>query len=103
MNAVAEIDTHYIIENKLGEQLSTHDSLRWAEAEAKRLAQATGQVLSVASKRRLDHDSRHDGSLSAMKDYDALRELARDQLADDWEEYDPRDHEECSEFNETPA
>ena len=26
-----------------------------------------------------------------------------DQLADDWEEYDPRDHEECSEFNEMPA
>lgn len=26
-----------------------------------------------------------------------------DQLADDWEEFDPRDHEECSEFNEFPA
>ena len=26
-----------------------------------------------------------------------------DQLADDWEEFDPRDHEECSEFNEFPS
>jgi len=26
-----------------------------------------------------------------------------DQLADDWEEYDPRDHAECSEYNEFPA
>jgi len=26
-----------------------------------------------------------------------------DKLADDWEEYDPRDHAECSAFNETPA
>ncbi len=26
-----------------------------------------------------------------------------DKLADDWEEYDPREHTECSEFDETPA
>lgn len=26
-----------------------------------------------------------------------------DQLADDWEEYDPREHDECSEYNEFPA
>ncbi|WP_313489143.1 hypothetical protein [Stutzerimonas nitrititolerans] len=28
---------------------------------------------------------------------------AEDQLADDWEEYDPRDHAECSAYNELPA
>ena len=28
---------------------------------------------------------------------------AEDKLADDWEEFDPRDHEECSAFNEMPA
>ena len=32
-----------------------------------------------------------------------IRVPSVDQLADDWEEYDPRDHEECSEFNEMPA
>jgi hypothetical protein len=26
-----------------------------------------------------------------------------DQQATDWEEFDPRDHEECPEFNEVPA
>ena len=26
-----------------------------------------------------------------------------DKLADDWIEYDPREHEECSEFGEMPA
>ena len=26
-----------------------------------------------------------------------------DQSADDWEEFDPRDHEDCVEFNEMPA
>lgn len=26
-----------------------------------------------------------------------------DRLATDWEEYDPREHEECSEFDEMPA
>lgn len=26
-----------------------------------------------------------------------------DQRADDWLEFDPRDHEECSAFNEMPA
>ncbi len=26
-----------------------------------------------------------------------------DQFASDWEEYDPREHEECSAFEETPA
>ena len=28
---------------------------------------------------------------------------AEDQLATDWEEYDPREHEECSAFDEMPA
>lgn len=27
----------------------------------------------------------------------------KDKLANDWEEYDPREHEECSSFNEFPA
>ncbi len=26
-----------------------------------------------------------------------------DKLFNDWEEYDPRDHEECAQFNEMPA
>lgn len=26
-----------------------------------------------------------------------------DQNAEDWEEFDPREHEECPEFNEVPA
>jgi len=26
-----------------------------------------------------------------------------DKFANDWEEYDPREHEECSAFNEMPA
>lgn len=28
---------------------------------------------------------------------------AEDQSADDWVEYDPREHEECPEFEEMPA
>jgi hypothetical protein len=32
-----------------------------------------------------------------------MRVPLQDQMADDWEEYDPREHEECAEFNETPA
>jgi hypothetical protein len=32
-----------------------------------------------------------------------VRIPASDKLADDWEEFDPRDHEECSEYNEMPA
>jgi len=32
-----------------------------------------------------------------------VRVPVEDRMATDWEEYDPRDHEECSAFNETPA
>lgn len=32
-----------------------------------------------------------------------LRVPDKDKMYDDWEEYDPRDHEECSAYNEMPA
>lgn len=31
------------------------------------------------------------------------RVSTQDMMEHDWEEYDPREHEECSEFEETPA
>jgi len=38
-------------------------------------------------------------------DFETLEERVplEDQSKDDWEEYDPREHEECSAFNEMPA
>jgi hypothetical protein len=33
----------------------------------------------------------------------AIRVPAADQAAEDWEEYDPREHAECAAYEETPA
>ena len=49
-----------------------------------------------ASKPHLKYWKNHQVPLSE-------RVPVEDQRALDWEEYDPRDHEECSAFNETPA